>query len=298
MRHPNPDVLLRIAQADAYALAVEFVGPEHVDLVDRALQVDRFRANPRYDYPAARYSDDTQMSIAVAEVVITGDLDTPAFADAFVRCYRRDPRNAYSKGMRDLLDASPTGAALLAQARQRPGSNRNGAAMRSVPIGVLSDPQLVVEVARLQARVTHDTPGGVMSAQAVALASHFALHREEPLSEVIPWVADQLGFRPETMWWGGERVAGQNLGASTAAAVLTLCAEQPTLLDVLRTTLRWGGDTDTVAATAWGIASARMREPVPDFLEADLEPGSPYGVVFLRRLGADLMGCVAARGSA
>lgn len=296
MRHPNPEVLLRTAQADAYALAVEFVGPEHSDLVEQTLQVDRFRANPRYTYPAARYSDDTQMSIAVAEVMLTGDLDTPAFAEAFVRCYRRDPRDAYSRGMRDLLDASPTGAALLAQARQRPGSNRNGAAMRSVPLGILSDWLLASEAARLQARVTHDTPGGVRAAQAVALASHYAMHRDEPLSDLREWVAEKLRCHPDDFRWGGERVAGPCLGSATAAAVLTLCAEQPTLLDILRTAVRWGGDTDTVAATAWGIASARMREPVPTFLEEDLEPGSAFGVEFLRRLGTDLMSCVAARG--
>jgi ADP-ribosylglycohydrolase len=53
----------------------------------------------------------------------------------------------------------------------------------------------------------------------------------------------------------------------------------------------WGGDTDSVAAIAWGIASARYPDEVlPQFLEIDFEAGrGNYGAQFLKDLGEQLM---------
>lgn len=59
---------------------------------------------------------------------------------------------------------------------------------------------------------------------------------------------------------------------------------------IMRRLLEWGGDTDSVAAIAWGIASSRYQDEVlPEFMERDLEPGSEYGVAFLKGLGVQLM---------
>jgi hypothetical protein len=60
------------------------------------------------------------------------------------------------------------------------------------------------------------------------------------------------------------------------------------LLDIARATLAWGGDTDTVLAVAWGIASTRCREPLPGFFDDGLERGA-FGRDFLLRLCGELM---------
>lgn len=289
MRTPNPLLLLRIAQGDALGAACEHVElPRDQAVLDAALRFDGYGAHPWHDLPAGRYTDDTQMSIAVAEVLLGPEPFTrEAFADAFVACFKRDERAGYARGFQAFLEEVQSGAELLA--RIRSASDKNGAAMRSVPLGVLARPALVREVATVQARITHDTEGGVNASVAVALMSHHALWIDAPLADVRPWLQAQMPAAaiPDTPW-SGDPVEGPDLGWKTALAVLTLVERAPTLLDLARTALRWGGDTDSVLAIAWGIASTRLVEPLPAFFEDDLEDGA-YGRAFLRTLGAALM---------
>jgi ADP-ribosylglycohydrolase len=169
--------------------------------------------------------------------------------------------------------------------------------MRSVPIGVLLDVEDVERVATVQAGTTHATDEGVASSVAVALMSHFALYDDRALSGMTDWLVARLPVaehfrRP----WDGP-VTGEaaqspfGVGMNTAWAVHTLLTTQDSLLGIMRRLLAWGGDTDSVAAVAWGIASARMREELPSFFEDDLErlSGSAYGPSFLRGLGKRLM---------
>ncbi len=76
----------------------------------------------------------------------------------------------------------------------------------------------------------------------------------------------------------------------TAHAVHTLLTTNNSLMDIMRQVIEWGGDTDSVAAIAWGIASARHQDEVlPDFFEHDLEIGRPYGKIYLEEMGTRLM---------
>src|SRR3990167_2227386 len=82
-----------------------------------------------------------------------------------------------------------------------------------------------------------------------------------------------------------------DVGINTAWAVHTLLTTQTTLLGIMKQVLEWGGDTDSIGAIAWGIASCRMREELPAFFETDLEKenGSAYGPAYLKTLGKQLM---------
>ena len=65
--------------------------------------------------------DDTQMSLAVAELLLREEEPAgDAFADAFLATYRRDPRPGYSSHFAVLLEACASGAAL--RRRLPPGS--------------------------------------------------------------------------------------------------------------------------------------------------------------------------------
>lgn len=302
MFHPNPLMLLRQGQADAYALAAEYaereLGPDeyrgHIAAL-RALKA--YLPHPKFGL-SARYTDDTQMAVAVAEVLIAGKQHDPgAFLHQFYAAFVRDPRKGYSGALQHLLESS--GSAEELGKRLVPTSDRNGAAMRAAPIGVLADPKEVVEVARLQAAVTHNTPGGLSSAVAVALMSHFAMHSDEPFARMAKALKGyeslfrMFAYRP----WSGPvaprkdaNEAWLSVGVQTAWAVYTLLAEQTSLVAILDQALAWGGDTDSVASIAWAIASARYPdEEVPAFLERDLEVLSLYGPTFLRVIGEELM---------
>lgn len=287
MKHPNPHMLVRIAQGDAYAMACEYISlPRDRAVHEAALRFEQFLEHPRHRVGAGRYTDDTQMSIAVTHVLLAGDLTREAFARSFVDCFKRDEREGYARNFQKLLGEVENGEGLLAKVR--PDSDKNGAAMRSVPIGVLSDPEHVREVATTQAKITHDTEGGVDASIAVALMSHYALHVDEPLANVRLWLGRQMTRAKIIDAPFRDRVEAPQVGWKTAMAVLALVEGEATLLDIARRTIERGGDTDSVLAIAWGIASARMHEPLPEFFARDLERG-PFGRDFLERLGIELM---------
>jgi ADP-ribosylglycohydrolase len=72
---------------------------------------------------------------------------------------------------------------------------------------------------------------------------------------------------------------------------MTAIVRHASLMEILKWVLECGGDTDTVAAIAWGIASCRyQKELLPEFFERDLEGGNPEtGAAYLRDLGDELM---------
>lgn len=302
MKHPNPLMLLRIAQGDAFGMATEYIKfPRDQRVYDQALKFERYVKHPTHKLDAGQYTDDTQMSVAVSEVLLDyGDpfqrLDLGTipvlgaemrvlFAESFVRCFKRDVRDGYSRGFQAFLESITDGAEFLRTIKA--DSDKNGAAMRSVPIGVLPNPLACIMVAETQAKLTHDTPGGIESSVLVALMSHFALWYDEPFRDMDEFLAT-FEFEVEFPPWDGRPVTGPGVGINTARAVKTLLETERTLLGIAKKTIEWGGDTDSVLAIAWGIASARMDDELPAFFEGGLEDGS-YGRAFLRGLGARLM---------
>ena len=278
--NPNPDMLLKIAFGDAYGMSCEYRKKN----LQEALRFDRYIRHPEWGPEAGFYTDDTQMSIAVSRCLLAGSLKKEDFAHQFVLCYKRDQRPGYAPHFQTLLDSIWTGTELLQKIN--PASNKNGAAMRSVPLGILPTTDEVLRVAEVQASVTHDTYGGILSSQIVALASHYALYYDEPLSEVREWLETVLD-RQILDWLGGP-VKEPEVGLATARAVISLIEREESLLGIARTCLTWGGDTDSVLAITWGIASTRMKEDLPLFFYRDLEGGT-YGKTYLENLGKVLM---------
>jgi ADP-ribosyl-[dinitrogen reductase] hydrolase len=285
VKNPNIHMLVRIAQGDAYGMAVEYIKPEHEHIRTMALRFERYGRHPVHKLRAGQYTDDTQMSIGVAEVLLGKTRTREDFAEAFVRCFKRDVRDGYARHFQAFLETVKDGADFLS--RIHPDSDKNGAAMRAVPIGVLWKPEQVIETATVQAKLTHDTEGGVGAAVIVAMLSHYALHESAPFANFPEWLKAYTSVGVEE--WDGSAVTGPDVGMRTARAVWTLCKREGSLIDIARTAITWGGDVDSVLAIAWGIASTRMREPpLPAFFDDGLEAGS-YGRRFLLELGTKLM---------
>ncbi len=289
-------MLLRIAQADAYAIGYEYV--KNKALQTEMLKFEKFHQHPTYHaLKPGCYTDDSQMSIAVSEVLIEKGPEAKAedYAEAFFRCFKRDPRDGYSRALQAILedatDASHMRSLIV------PTSNKNGGCMRAVPVGVLKDVKQVMDVTATQAAVTHGTWGGINSSMAVALMSHFALYDGRSFASMFRWCRNQLpSFEYFKEPWEG-RVGSSStdkhnigVGMCTAWAVHTLLTTEDSLMGMLKRTIEWGGDTDSVAAIAWGIASARHSGlNVPGFMYDDLEKGGSYGPAFLEDLGMRLM---------
>lgn len=298
LRNANPKMLLRIAQADAYAMACEFVD-DH-DHIAECLKFERYMRHPTHpDFVQGMYTDDTQMSIAVAETLIKHGTNAghAEFSDAFFGCFKRDPRAGYSKKFQTILN-SATSPDHMRQMLSTTSTN-NGAAMRSVPLGIIDDPKKLIDVCSTQAATTHATWGGINSSISIALMSHFALYDRRDFSSMHRWCCgwSQAHNYFREPWRGRvceDSIDGRGLGMgmNTAWAVQTLLTTETSLMAILRRCIEWGGDTDSVAAIAWGIASSRYsNEIIPSFFDDDLENmhKSPYDKTFLNDLGERLM---------
>ena len=66
MRNSNPNMLLYIAMADAYASAVEY----NNTLREECLKFERYHAHPTHGNLPGTYTDDTEMSVANARVLL------------------------------------------------------------------------------------------------------------------------------------------------------------------------------------------------------------------------------------
>lgn len=306
----NDELLTYIAIGDAYCMATEYIkSPRDDKLEEKALEFKRYLAHPSHGLKPGTYTDDTHMSIGNAEVLIEASHHTNIkhsdFASKWVEVYRRDRRTAYSRNFQKFLDKTSSGKEFLQNIQNT--SNKNGAAMRSVPLGVLPTPEETLRIAQMQAGLTHCTPGGIFSSKAVALMSHYAMHEEGSMSyknlsqylhhyleEDIQRLYDN-GLTDEGFKEGWcERVAGEEVGIITTFAVFELLTSCDSLLSILRKTIEWGGDTDSVASIALGIASCRREEEftddLPEWMVHGLETGKKYGVEFLNMTSNKLMG--------
>ncbi|WP_300040316.1 ADP-ribosylglycohydrolase family protein [Methanospirillum sp.] len=254
-----------------------------------------------------RYTDDTQMAIAVAELLISGDPFTDEnLALAFLHAYRRDPRPGYSPLTTSMLCGSADSAAFLHwlsddEIRER---KSDGAVMRALPLGFMTDRKKVVESAITSARITHNHPDSVAATVGVALIAHERFFRKRIFADIIRDLPRSIpnlnpsqlaylsgiisvGLNPEVILGSyadyGVPYTESLIMLGAVMAILSICGEDPDY--ALRTSILFGGDTDTTAALVLGAALIHPgKDTLPNLLLTDLEDGR-YGRDFLMDLG-------------
>lgn len=176
---------------------------------------------PEFSAAPWRYSDDTEMAVAIVAVLARhGRIDQDALAAAFVSRFSADPERGYGAGSYWTLSRISQGARWQDAASEvfgGRGSLGNGGAMRAAPLGVyFSDDldRLVVE-ARLSAEVTHAHPEGQAGAIAVALAAAIAVTQRDAGLSAIDSVAERL---PSGPLWAMLHRAARLGGASPSEA--------------------------------------------------------------------------------
>jgi ADP-ribosylglycohydrolase len=213
----------------------------------------------------SRFTDDTVLTVATAHAILTGE----PYADAYQRFGRRYPDAGYGGMFSEWIHA----------ADPRPyNSWGNGSAMRVSPVGfAFGTADEVLREAERSAAVTHDHPEGVRGAQATALAVFLARSgagREEIRDELTVRFGYDLDRRVEDIRPGYEfDVSCQ--GSVPEAIIAFMDSED--VEDAIRLAISLGGDADTQAAIAGGIAQAYYGEvpseivgPVRDRLTEDL----------------------------
>lgn len=275
-------MLVELAIGDAYGVGFEYA-PAH--LVREKNDLSGYVQHPRHNIRPGCYTDDTQMSIAIAEAIISGAEWTPVMlAQHFVQAFKRDPREGYAGRFYAFLQEVNDGEEFLA--RIKPHSDKSGAARRAGPIGVYPDLKEVIERCRVQAAITHDTPAGINAAVAASLMVHYCLYRLGTKAAFAEFLATHVEGPWTTPWQG--RVGPK--GMMSVRAALTAVAAHHRLSELLKVCITFTGDVDTVATIALAAASCsdEYEQDLPDPLVAGLEQG-PYGYAYLKQLDKALL---------
>ena len=226
------------------------------DIIGSPYEFDRGEKTKEFDlFPAhARFTDDTVMTIAVAEALIGLGADADEehvkadvvrFMRHWGRCY---PRVGYGGLFRKWL---------VTDDPQPYGSFGNGAAMRVSSVGWLYDSlSRTREVARWTAEVTHNHPEGVKGAETVASAIYLGRmgHSKE---EIKDYITQEFGYDlTRTL---DEIRPIYSMDATCPGSVpeaITAFFESTSMVDAIWGAVSLGGDTDTTACIAGSIAEA------------------------------------------
>ena len=246
------------------------------------------------------FTDDTMLSAVAAKALLheyryipperrAAEKGIATFVQTMFDHHKAHPSEGYSKRIRAGLYGSDSPTALYNYFSDGNNSASNGAAMRSAVYGVLPTLEHAMREAETMARITH-SGYGVEAAKAVAAASFYMYHDIGPKDGLNTFLAAHV----DPIWTlrTRERVAAKNgpLAVLTVAAALTAVRENDTFTGVLEQAIRVGGDTDTVAAIAGGIAiSCRdIRDDIPKEDWAGIKPVSGFPFEELVRLDIEL----------
>ena len=215
-----------------------------------------------------RFTDDTVMTCAVAQALMDSKEDfsdlTEKTVAAMQRIGRQFPNCGYgAKFIHWMFTDDP----------QPYNSCGNGSAMRISPVGFAArDVEEAKRLSREVTRVSHDHPEGLKGAEATAAA--IVMARQGKSKEEIREAMEQYYDLSETVdgyrkKWGGH---GREICQVSVPQALVCFLEGESYEDVIRNCISIGGDSDTIAAIAGGIAEAyfgipqELKERVWDYL--------------------------------
>ncbi|MEM7164600.1 MAG: ADP-ribosylglycohydrolase family protein [Planctomycetota bacterium] len=164
-------------------------------LGDEAVQ--RFERHRSGYYAAGQYSDDTQMTLALANSIVEhGVVDGAKVAAAFVPLWRENRivgrGGACSEAVQRLIDGSATWETSGAEE----GRAGNGAAMRAAPLGLWNHdrPHELLHDVELTSRITHTDVRAVAGAAVVATSVSYNLtHHDVILGDFLDVVGQAAG---------------------------------------------------------------------------------------------------------
>ena len=274
-------MLLELAIGDAYGAGFEYVN----GMIERHNDLTRFVQHPRHQISPGCYTDDTQMSLAIAEVIVSGEPWTAELlAQKFVEAFKRDPREGYAGGFYSFLQHVRDGQQFLRE--MRPTSDKSGAAMRAAPIGVYPTLEQVIEYCTLQAAITHNTPDGINAAIAAALMTHYFLYQSGAKKDLGLFLERHVPGQWAMPWYG--KVGAK--GWMSVRAAITAIEANTRMSSLLKACIQFSGDVDTVAAIALAAGSccSEIEQDLPAHLLATLE-NSAYGREYIAQLDKRLI---------
>ncbi len=198
--------------------------------------------------PQSCFSDDTVLTIAIADAILNGS----SYTDKLKEYYQRYPNAGYGGLFRRWAASDDT---------EPYYSYGNGSAMRVSPVAyAFSDLETVQQEALKSAAVTHNHPEGIKGAQAIATAIFLA--RSGYHKAIIkPYIQQQFKYNLNLTVEGLQKTYFFDVSCQGSVPQAIICfIESTDFEDAIRNAISIGGDSDTIACMTGGMAEAFYQE--------------------------------------
>lgn len=213
------------------------------------------------------FTDDTVLTIAVAEVILNADTfpDNTKYIDQFQYIrnfklyYSEYPEVGYGNKFRAWAKSSST---------EPYNSWGNGSAMRVSPIAsAFDDLNTVLQEAQSSAGVTHNHPEGIKGAEATA-AAIFLARTGYDKDSIKSYIQSSFGYdlKPTLDEIRPHYEFNDSCSGSVPQAI-TAFLESTDFEDAIRNAISIGGDSDTIACITGSIAEAFYGGVPPEIAE-------------------------------
>ena len=317
--------LVGCAIGDAIGAPVEMLGPDDVAVyIERHVLpgdfIGVFRKERGYrweGFPFGQYTDDTQMTIALAESLVSCEgLKMEDWGRRIGEMFERDLVVGGGRSTRAAAERLAEGTPWSEAGTPLPAAG-NGAAMRAAPIGLcFGNNAGVIQPAADQGYATHQSSEACAGSVAIATATALAIENCDPISmlivvagnlstvdagfgtlvyelsgrmergegeeEVLRWVLD---LQTDKRWPGISPWAV----SSVLWSLFSFASHPDNFMDTIVTALRPGGDVDSTAAMAGAISGARLGiDALPENLALQVNDRGERGAQFLKDLAGQL----------
>ena len=209
----------------------------------------------------SRFTDDTVMNIAVADKLLNCEnkhglkyysSTALEYAARYKQYYTRYPGAGFGQMFSDWAKSNDFAKQI---------SYGNGAAMRAVPIGYAFDNiNAVLKEARLSCVYTHNNNEAIKGAKAVA-GCVFLANNGVVKNEISKFITNTIGYKLDFTINGIRSEYNFNSRANySVPPAIRAFLESEDYESAVRKAISIGGDSDTIACIAGGIAHAYYKE--------------------------------------
>ena len=219
---------------------------------------------------SSRFTDDTVMTVATADWLLTGDSLLGIMQDYG----NRYPNAGYGGYFYQWLTAYDP---------QPYNSFGNGSAMRVSPVGWAFDTlEETLAAAKQNAEITHNHPEGIKGAQAVASAI-FMAHTGRTKQEIKDYIKTEFGYDLDrTCEEIREYYQFDETCQGSVPESIIAFLESTDYENAIRLSISLNGDADTMAAITGGIAEAYYKD-IPRHIAEETQKRLPEEFISIMR---------------
>ena len=203
------------------------------------------------------FTDDTVMTVAVADALLECERDIGRFKDILIR-----KMHSYGKKYPNAGYGGRFGEWLYYERTDHYNSFGNGSAMRVSPVAWYARSlEEAIDFARASAEITHNHPEGIKGAESVAAAIWLARYGSTK-EEIRDYITREFGY-DLSRTCDEIRPTYRHVEScqKTVPEAVTAFLEGRDFEDVIRTAVSLGGDCDTLTCIAGSIAEAFYGVP-------------------------------------